>query len=369
MEDNFSTKGNPSSSKYQYYSLVSSPSDDHLKQRRHVARQQKQCMNCNDTGHLYRQCPKPLVSYGLLLYRRRQENNTIPANVSAVVGRDADLVRREEEDEEEDNESEKGSNLNEESIPMTRVETGAAAAAADSKTGTLEYVVICRRHSFGFIEVMRGHCSRTDDETLRNLVLEMTNFEREILLIRDFDWLWMYLWSMTSPEEIRRDKEYLDTRDKFNLLFSRASFVGMLSDLPFLWVEPEWGFPKGRKDKNESTLSCARREMMEETGIAQTTYNLLQDFSPVKETFKGTDSRLYSHMYYVAELKKDVDLCLEIDKKNLQQVREVSQVRWATLKEICSLVRPYNKEKLNMITEVDARLNERRLFLQQECDA
>jgi 8-oxo-dGTP pyrophosphatase MutT (NUDIX family) len=32
------------------------------------------------------------------------------------------------------------------------------------------------------------------------------------------------------------------------------------------WEEPEWGFPKGRRDTQESDWVCALREFKEETG-------------------------------------------------------------------------------------------------------
>ena len=31
---------------------------------------------------------------------------------------------------------------------------------------------------------------------------------------------------------------------------------------------PEWGFPKGRKNENETNLDCAKREFIEETGLS-----------------------------------------------------------------------------------------------------
>ena len=33
------------------------------------------------------------------------------------------------------------------------------------------------------------------------------------------------------------------------------------------WTEPEWGFPKGRRNYQESDLHCALREFSEETGF------------------------------------------------------------------------------------------------------
>jgi len=263
----------------------------------------KQCINCNDIGHLYRQCPKPLVSYGILLFRKREDD------------------------------------------------------------GNLEYVVICRRHSFGFIEIMRGHFELIDRKYIDNLILEMTEYEREILLNCPFEWLWDYLW-VQPKDDNKFDREFHETKEKLVPLLKSESFRRSLLDLPNQWKEPEWGFPKGRRDKNESALFCARREMMEETGISQTSYNLMTDISTVKETFRGTDNRLYSHLYYVAQVKAALPLTVEVDKSNVHQMREISKVKWATFDEIKKLFRPYNSEKLEMIRSLDERLKERLQFLE-----
>jgi 8-oxo-dGTP pyrophosphatase MutT (NUDIX family) len=41
----------------------------------------------------------------------------------------------------------------------------------------------------------------------------------------------------------------------------------MLNNLNINYEHPEWEFPKGRKNKDESDIECALREFEEETGI------------------------------------------------------------------------------------------------------
>ena len=47
------------------------------------------------------------------------------------------------------------------------------------------------------------------------------------------------------------------------------------------WDEPEWGFPKGRRNFNETDLNCALREFNEETGINMKSIKLLEKLVPI----------------------------------------------------------------------------------------
>jgi hypothetical protein len=103
--------------------------------------------------------------------------------------------------------------------------------------------------------------------------------------------------------------------------------------------------------------------MYEETGISQHQYTIKNNIPPSKETFTGTDNRLYGHLYYVAEVK-DPEMHVSVDEKNIVQMREVSQVKWASFLDIKKLFRDYNIEKLEMIQKLDTFLNDHFRFLE-----
>lgn len=259
------------------------------------------CINCSSYGHLYRNCPRPLTSYGVILYKR------------------------------------------------------------DEKTEEIEYLVICRRHSFGFIEVMRSHFEPTNMGYLRGLAEEMTEFEKHLILNEPFEVIWRHLYVQES-EALKHEKEFIDAKMKFERLMLSPLFREIISEAKSKWNDPEWGFPKGRKDKNESTLTCAKREMFEETGIKSNNYVISNNVAPIKETFQGTDNRLYCHMYYVAETQ-NLNLEVGVDESNIVQAREISQVKWASYETIKTLFRDYNVEKLEMIEKLDSFLKDRYRFL------
>ena len=41
------------------------------------------------------------------------------------------------------------------------------------------------------------------------------------------------------------------------------------------WTEPEWGFPKGRREYHETDVDCSKREFQEETGISSRKINMI----------------------------------------------------------------------------------------------
>ncbi len=63
-------------------------------------------------------------------------------------------------------------------------------------------------------------------------------------------------------------------------------------------AENPWGFPKGRKHKEENEKDCALRETEEETGI-KSKYIELHDIGPYSEKYIGYDGQFYESVYYI----------------------------------------------------------------------
>jgi 8-oxo-dGTP pyrophosphatase MutT (NUDIX family) len=252
----------------------------------------KPCINCNAIGHLYRQCPNPLISYGTIIFR--------------IVNSD------------------------------------------------IEYVTICRRHTFGFVELIRGLFNTSDMEYISNLINEMTKDEISYLKTKSFEWLWNYLWLHNKDKEKNRKfkKEFNDALQSYSELQNNNTYLFLLNSFLSKWDEPEWGFPKGRKDKHETALNCAKRETFEETKIKSIMYECL-DIDPVKEEFKGTDNRLYKHVYYIGKIYDNNFIIPSIDKEDINQIREISKLEWSTFQNIKTKFRTYNIEKIKMIENLD----------------
>ena len=138
---------------------------------------------------------------------------------------------------------------------------------------------------------------------------------------------------------------------------NHISLLKLIEESQTNWIEPEWGFPKGRRNFQENDLNCAFREFEEETGYSKQQLNLLQNVMPFEEIFTGSNLKSYKHKYYIANIN-----CNE--KRNFDfQESEVSQIKWVSLNECILKIRPYNLEKIDLIKKIDKVLEGNRLIL------
>ena len=86
---------------------------------------------------------------------------------------------------------------------------------------------------------------------------------------------------------------------------------------------PEWGFPKGKRNYQETDFKCATREFYEETGYSSDDINILINVMPYEEVFIGSNFKTYKHKYYIANFKGD-------NKKINFQISEISDMKWFT---------------------------------------
>ena len=112
------------------------------------------------------------------------------------------------------------------------------------------------------------------------------------------------------------------------------------------WTEPEWGFPKGRREYHETDVDCSKREFQEETGISSRKINMILNVIPYEETFMGSNYKSYKHKYYLAYMK-------DIDHTTNFQKTEVSNMKWLTYDQVLKHIRPYNNELINIVKKVN----------------
>ena len=167
--------------------------------------------------------------------------------------------------------------------------------------------------------------------------------------------------STKSKRVLLFQKDYEESRYKLQFLLHNNNnyFRDLIINLPVFWHSPEWGFPKGKRNKNESALDCAQREMLEETCVTPNSYTILDDIDLVRELFYGTDNKKYLHTYFVARVNDDQFKIPKVNNFNLVQTREVSAATWANIDEIRRWFRPYNVEKINVIEKLNDLLSER----------
>jgi ADP-ribose pyrophosphatase YjhB (NUDIX family) len=273
------------------------------------------CNNCGKQGHQFHQCKLPITSYGIILFRS----------------------------------SEKG----------------------------IQYLMIRRKNSFGFIDFMRGKYIYNNVEHLQIMVDEMSVLEKEQIKLHDFNTLWRSMWGIkeaeTDPVEtndntsknIQYKSEEIASQKKFDNLKAGIqlgenteliNLGNLIDNSSTKWKETEWEFPKGRRNYQERDLDCALREFEEETGLSKHNIKIIENIMPFEEIFLGSNHKSYKHKYFLAYTDIETD---ELDK---YQETEVSKLDWKTLDECLESIRPYNLEKKQLIININKVLEEYRLY-------
>jgi len=250
------------------------------------------CNNCGKTGHLYHQCKKPITSTGIILFRKNKTNDVY------------------------------------------------------------EYLMICRKDTLGYVDFLRGKYPIYNKLFIKNLVNEMTLTEKNKVINQPFKELWKKLWGDRVNMQYKNEEKM--SEDKFNMLkigisckddkFNLNEIIGKSNTN---WEEPEWGFPKGRRNHMENDLNCAIREFEEETGILRDNIDIVKNLLPIEEIFTGSNLKSYKHKYYLANIKNNL-----IDTCNYQKT-EVSKMNWFSLEDCKKTIRPYNFERIELIEQVD----------------
>jgi 8-oxo-dGTP pyrophosphatase MutT (NUDIX family) len=265
------------------------------------------CNNCGKQGHSFHQCKLPITSYGIILCR--------PSN--------------------------KG----------------------------IQFLMIRRKDSFGYIDFIRGKYSPYNIEQLQHTINEMSVTEKKQIITEPFNKLWGMMWGNTSSENQFRSEESISVK-KFELITNgvyinnvKYTLRDLVEKSDTAWTETEWEFPKGRRNPQERDLDCGLREFEEETGYPQHSIAIVENILPYEEIFIGSNHKSYKHKYFLAYMSEYKNQEKD-DMINLQkfQKSEVSKLEWKTFDECLKSIRPYNLEKKKIITNINNLLQQYKLY-------
>jgi 8-oxo-dGTP pyrophosphatase MutT (NUDIX family) len=244
--------------------------------------------------------------------------------------------------------------------------------------------MICRKDTLGYIDFIRGKYNVQNENYILNMLKQMTKIEKESLQTQDFDTLWNKVWgnhdgfskgtmlkNAFRPNEehsnIHRYKsEEIISKEKFTILKNGLFIKNKMVDLNSLieestkytqWSEPEWGFPKGRRNYQEKDYSCALREFYEETGYSPHLLKNIQNIFPFEEIFTGSNYKSYKHKYYL--------MCMNYEDSNKDTVfekTEVSKMGWKSYEDCLRVIRHYNLEKIRLVNNIFNCLTKYKLY-------
>jgi 8-oxo-dGTP pyrophosphatase MutT (NUDIX family) len=258
------------------------------------------CTNCGLTGHVFRNCLSPVTSYGIIAVRFQDENYiSSPFSPSSTILNGNDSI---------------------------------------------QFLMIQRKDSLSFAEFIRGKCNVHDEKYMSRIISGMTQKEQVSILTKTFPELWFELWGESS--NLRSHKaDYEVSERRYKQIADHLPSI--IHENPSKWVEPEWGFPKGRRNPYETDIGCAVREFQEETGLATNDFTVLQNTNCISETFFGSNQIHYCHKYYIAVCHKSTEV--EMNTNNFHMTREIGAIKWCSLEEALTKIRPDNVEKREIL--------------------
>lgn len=226
----------------------------------------------------------------------------------------------------------------------------------------INYLLVCRRNTIGFVEFIRGRYVSTDMLYIQKLFNVMTDNEINMIQECGFEFLWEHLWMdrlfNKGSDKIKRDFSKAHTKYKkilgdYYIDKIKVNIEFFISKKTESYKSPEWGFPKGRRNHNESNNEAAIREFTEETNIEYDDI-ILDDTKEFIESYKSYDNTNYKNIYYTAEYKGDGVLTIDTAKR--EQFTEISDIKFFNMRTVLDKFRPYDIEKKRIITFINRHL-------------
>ena len=265
------------------------------------------CLNCNKKGHRHKDCRFPINSYGLVVYKGAAH-----------------------------------------ATPVTPV-------AHDWR-----YLMIQKRYTPVYVELLRARYhngSMLNLKYLTAIIMALPLNERHYITSYEFDYLWHSLWRWQgTTEQMQCIFEDMSHASTASICFKQSSeselcFASLFRDHPTTLLEPDWEFPKGRREDGESDQDCAIRECAEETTLKSDDYKIFLDVKLFQEKFNGINHITYCNSYYLAELTNH-DQPIYYDPAHFEQNREIRKIGWFTEAEVKQLINPEHKYRFSMFADI-----------------
>lgn len=298
------------------------------------------CINCGKKGHISKKCIYPITSIGVIAINLKNiEINTLLKYIKKIQN-NIKLYDYEVDD-----------------IKKLKV-----IIKHEYNNNSIQYLLIRRRSSLNYVEFVRGKYYLDDLDYLKNILNFITDEEKQKILNNDFNTIWRDFW---ADDIFNENLEYIDAKKKFETLkngfiykkFDISSFVNLeilVNGAAKIYKEPEWGFPKGRRNLKETNIECAKREFAEETNVDEKNYSII-NISPFEETFLASNNNKYKHIYYIGQMKDEIIPIYDMTNKN--QIIEISSIELCNFNIAFNKIREYDIERRFLLINLNNTLN------------
>lgn len=275
------------------------------------------CKNCGKKNHVANNCRDPITSCGVICFRFNDEC------MKEIFNK-------------------KIANLNEKNINIFQFNSkfNKNLNKINQYLDKIEFLMIQRKHSYAFIEIVYGKFAKEDESKIINLVRGISYEECDIILNTNYEDI---VKNIFNDIGYKNSTYYSINKERYSII--QGIIQEEKPDLKYTGLE--WGFPKGRRKLNENNIDCAIREFCEETSYSPGQMDIIKDITPVREIFKGTNNMLYRYIYYISHLK-DNEHKPFIDLFNT----EVSAIQWMALNDTRKCLRDYHGEKKKIVIEL-----------------
>jgi len=292
------------------------------------------CNNCGKNNHEFKECRDPVTSYGIILVNF---NNELESFKKYFI----DIVKNKEEKIE----------LDEYGI---KVNSFKDIEKFSKYSNSIKFLMIQRKHTLGYIEFIRGRYRIDNIDGIIYLFQQMTSEEIMNIATYDFDFLWTEFWGTNNMTNQNIINEYEKSKEKFLILKNEDDELSLnfyVNNVVPAWKQSEWGFPKGRRNKSEDNITCAKREFNEESDFNDSDYSVLDNISPIIEDFIGTNGVKYRHVYYIAINHRNLDN-IKVNQENSHQKSEVKDIKFFNYDDGLKIIRPYHVAKKKVLSIV-----------------
>ena len=256
------------------------------------------CNNCGIKGHVYKDCKNPILSCGIILFKKEKEKYKL--------------------------------------------------------------LMINRKDSLCYIDFIRGKYRLNNVSYIQILIDKMTIDEKRRLIEEEYDTLWKRLWLIDAIDKCKLKKDYKEGKQNFEDLKKgyylkkkekKITLTYLINRSKTKYNETEWEFPNGRRNKHETNRNCAIREFNEETNYKPSEYKLIQNIIPFSEEFNGENKVHYKYIYYIGYLL-DYEKSCQIDPLNIEQKQEINNILWLSKEEALLKLRDYHHSRYKLINDI-----------------